>query len=735
MTAPLGTIYYTIDGSDPRLPNGDISPNAFVFEDGSTQTIIVPQNTVWKYLDDGSDQGMLWRQLGFPDSTWVSGPAELGYGDGDENTVVSYGSDSSNKYITTYFRKSFDVPNPSQFISLALGLVRDDGAVVYLNGQELFRDIMPDGEINYLTTASNYHDDKSFHVYSVNPALLYEDDNQLAVEIHQNSGTSSDISFNLYLVGTIDSSGGSAVELITSTQVKARSLDGSDWSALNEATFSVGPVTESIRITEIMYHPADPNTEFIELKNIGNDPINLNLISFTDGIDFTFGPEQLEPNDYIVVVENIAEFQSKYGTGVRLAGQYTGALNNGGENVTLVDAIGTIIHDFEYRDSWYEITDGEGFSLTIKDAYATDLNLWNDKLGWRPSSSIDGTPGADDEGAVYDPGTIVINEILTHSDFYPNDWVELHNTTLEPVNIGGWYLSDNNNDDPNYMKYRIADGTSIDPNGYIVFTQDDNFGQLSTDPGKIIPFALSENGETVYLRSAVGDVLTGYYEDEGFGASEVGVSLGRYVKSELDGGVNFAAMSENTPGAENAYPKVGPVIINEIMYNPPTGGIYDHDEYEYIELYNISGTVTVNLWEYDNEQHINVPWRFTDGIDYTFPLGTTIGPGQKIVVVKNPAAFSARYDTVPSAKIYGPYDDGQLSNGGERLELSKPGDEVEGVRYYIRVDRVNYDDEYPWPTDADGLGQSLHQKTPTLEGNNYSNDVINWQAAEASPAE
>ena len=96
-------------------------------------------------------------------------------------------------------------------------------------------------------------------------------------------------------------------------------------------------------------------------------------------------------------------------------------------------------------------------------------------------------------------------------------------------------------------------------------------------------------------------------------------------------------------------------------------------------------------------------------------------------VAKNIDAFRSRYPSVPVGIIFGPYD-GQLSNGGEKLEVGKPADEVAGTRYYIRVDRVNYDDEYPWPVVADGGGLSLQQKTPDLLYNNYSNDVINWEA-------
>ncbi|MHC4727937.1 MAG: lamin tail domain-containing protein, partial [Planctomycetota bacterium] len=81
--------------------------------------------------------------------------------------------------------------------------------------------------------------------------------------------------------------------------------ENSTWSALNEATFAVGPVTDNLRITEIMYNPAAPNTEYIELQNIGTGMINLNLVKFTNGIDFTFPNIELPSNEYVIVVQDI----------------------------------------------------------------------------------------------------------------------------------------------------------------------------------------------------------------------------------------------------------------------------------------------------------------------------------------------------------------------------------------------------------------------------------------------
>ncbi|MHC4387740.1 MAG: lamin tail domain-containing protein, partial [Planctomycetota bacterium] len=181
------------------------------------------------------------------------------------------------------------------------------------------------------------------------------------------------------------------VTLTKSVHVKARVWDGSEWSALNEATFAVGPVANRLRITEVMYHPQDtndpndPNTEFIELKNIGPGPINYNLVSFTDGVEFTFPPGALAPNAYVVVVKDQNAFEARYGTGINIAGEYTGRFNNAGERVELVDAVGQTIHDFRYEDSWRPITDGDGYSLALIDPTNSDPNSWSEKDSWRAS--------------------------------------------------------------------------------------------------------------------------------------------------------------------------------------------------------------------------------------------------------------------------------------------------------------------------------------------------------------
>ena len=163
---------------------------------------LVSAGANWKFLDNGSNQGSAWRSSGFDDSSWRNGNAQLGYGDGDETTVVSYGASSSNKYITTYFRKKFNVSSTAGISGLELDLLRDDGAVVYLNGNEIFRTNMPTGTIYYNTLSNvnvNGSAENAYTVANLNPSVLLAGDNIIAVEIHQQNGQSSDISFDMRL--------------------------------------------------------------------------------------------------------------------------------------------------------------------------------------------------------------------------------------------------------------------------------------------------------------------------------------------------------------------------------------------------------------------------------------------------------------------------------------------------------------------------------------------------------
>src|SRR4030095_216 len=155
----------------------------------------------WKYLDNGTNQGTAWRGTSFNDAAWASGNAQLGYGDGDEATVVSYGPDANNKYITTYFRKTISIADASILTSISGNVKRDDGIAIYVNGTEVYRNNLAAGAA-YNTLATLASDDGATPiVFSFSPSVFVTGNNVIVVEIHQNAVTSTDISFDLQLIG------------------------------------------------------------------------------------------------------------------------------------------------------------------------------------------------------------------------------------------------------------------------------------------------------------------------------------------------------------------------------------------------------------------------------------------------------------------------------------------------------------------------------------------------------
>ena len=749
MSASFGTIHYTLDGSDPRLTiiePGDKITTSLVGE-SDTKRAFVPTDPISNNWKGGQP---------FDDSAWLvslGSPGGIGYerGLGYENLIsLDVGGLMARKNATCYIRIPFTFDgSPGNYDFMTLKVRYDDGFIAYINGIEVARrNFAGTPEWNSSADAGR-SDSEAVNFESINISAFLEalqpDNNILAIQGLNSSTVDSDflISAELIAEENIPSQGGGSLpnvfqynEPITldhSTHVKACIFKGDTWSSLNEAIFAIDPLADNLRITEIMYNPYNPNAEYVELKNIGAETINLNLTKFTNGIDFTFPNIELASNEYVVVVQDRQAFETRYGTALNIAGEYSGRLNDAGERIELEDAVGQTILDFDYKDGWRSITDGDGFSLTVIDPANTDPYDWNEKDSWRPSAYLSGSPGEDDSGIVPEPGAVVINEILAHSHADATDWIELHNTTGTAIYIGGWFLSDGSSD---LMKYQIVPGTIIAPNGYIVFYEDQHFDNIAA-PGSYQTFSLSENGERLSLSSAEGSLLTGYRQVEDFGGSETGVSFGRYYKPST-GNYNFVPMSQNTPGSANAYPKVGPIVINEIMYNPswPVGSSYTNDQYEYIELHNISNE-PVSLYHFDTAQ----PWKFTDGIEFTFPadIPVAIPAGGYLLVVKDPEAFAWRYPAVPVEKILGPYS-GSLSNAGERLQLSMPGDVNDsGKLYDIRVDRVSYSDgSHPekspdrvdhWPT-APNDGLVSLSRVPSQ---NYGNDPENWTASAPSP--
>jgi hypothetical protein len=341
---------------------------------------------------------------------------------------------------------------------------------------------------------------------------------------------------------------------------------------------------------------------------------------------------------------------------------------------------------------------------------------------------------------------VVINEVLTHTDLPLEDAIELRNTTAAPVDISGWYLSD---DDVNLFKYRIPNGTILPAHGYQVFYE----YQINSEPGYGRSFSFSSaKGDDAWLTAA--DALgasTGYRHSVKFGPQFNGVSFGRY---ETSVGAEFVAMSglsfgtavtaqspvdqisvfRTGTGAANPYPRVGPVVISEIMYHPPPIGTNDNVQDEYVELHNITGAA-VPLYA---PLYPTNSWKLRDAVDFVFNTSHTIPANGYLVVVSfNPAtnaaawtAFRAKYGT--NGVLVGPYT-GKLGNSGESVELVAPDNPQTtvadfGLVPYVMIDKVVYSPLAPWPVGADGTGLALQR----LSFTSYGNDPSNWAAAAPS---
>ena len=502
--------------------------------------------------------------------------------------------------------------------------------------------------------------------------------------------------------------------ITSETLVQARLRNGTNWSGLTRAVFFPPQDYSKLVLTEIMFNPPAQGVtvgdefEFLELKNTGTNILQLGGFTFTAGINFTFtNRTRLLPGQFLVLARNAAAFASKY-PGVSVNGLFTGRLDNSGETLRLATPYGVTVLSVAYNDRapWPITPDGQGFSLVPRNA-ATLPNS-DDGVAWRASTFAGGSPGAEDPAPVF--ASVLVNEVMTHTDLPERDWIELFNPNAGAVDIGGWFLSD---DAPTPKKFRIPDGTMISGGGFRVFTE----VEFNAAPSSLTSFSLSSHGDSIYLSS--GDAatnLTGYSHGFAFGAAANGVTFGRYVNSV--GEEQFPAQVAPSRDAANPGPHFGPVVISEIHYHPGPGGD------EFIELRN---TTTGDIGLFDPLRPTNT-WRI-NGLGFNFPTNVTIPAGGVVLVVGiTPSVFRAKYGIAGTVPILGPFT-GVLQDSGERQELQRPDVPDTNGLPYVTVDGVRYNDRAPWPRAADGSGASLQRVNPVA----YGDDPINWRAAYPTP--
>jgi hypothetical protein len=420
-------------------------------------------------------------------------------------------------------------------------------------------------------------------------------------------------------------------------------------------------------IIEVHYHPAGPpeaaeGHEFVEVLNDEPLPFDAGDYLLTGGIAFAFPPGTLIPaRSVVVVARDPTALAARHGIEPPL-GPFAGRLDNGGDEVVLIDTGGSAVSRVAYRDGaagdgWPAAPDGAGPSLVLRHPLLDPGE--NESWGWSDVSG--GTPGAVSFAAV-EP-EVVLNEV--GRDGAGTGWVELFHGGAEPVDLAGWTLAGGA---AGTARYTFPPGSLLEPRGRLTLAE------------SALGFALPAGGLTLILEAPGGAGAT-VMDARSLGASLSGASDGCFPEGGSGSGSGGAWLRlEPTRGTANRALSSAPLAISEIHYHPLSA---DEAE-EFIEVAN-AGDARIPLDGF----------AFTAGVRFAFPPGAAIGPRERLVVAKDPGAVRAVYGL---GEVHGPWE-GALANGGEMLRLSDPAGNP--------VDEVRYRDEGEWSPWADGFGPSL----------------------------
>jgi hypothetical protein len=360
----------------------------------ATTTVLVPEDATKRAIIPASanDVDETWNSdPNFDDSTWLEGigsPGGVGFETHPTDPVnyvslitIDVEEQMDNINATCYIRIPFTINGDdlADFTDMTLKIRYDDGFVVYINGVELEtarRNLSLRATPEWDSEANGDHPDSMavlFEYIDVTDYLgaLRAGNNVLAIHGLNGDPSSSDFLISAELEATI-------------TTVEYGEFPYPD--ALEQLA--------GIRVTELMYNdPSGSQFDYIELKNISDEPVKLDGLRFVDGIEFEFPAGQLNPNEYIVVVDDLVSFRTRYGYSPRVAGQYVGGLSGGGEKIVLSLAwpLEAAIMRFEYNDTWYPSTDGGGDSLHINDATVHPA-LWDEPESWQAAAPSPGAP-------------------------------------------------------------------------------------------------------------------------------------------------------------------------------------------------------------------------------------------------------------------------------------------------------------------------------------------------------
>jgi len=727
----------------------------------STKMNLIPQGSIWRYSDTSSTPTGSWASTDYNDVTWKIGTAQFGYGDGDEKTIISYGSNSQSKYITSYYRHVFQITDLAAVKELTLKLMRDDGAVVYLNGHEIARSNMPTGTISFsslASTAMSGTDESTFFEFTIDKTYLLNGTNVIAVEIHQSGATSSDVSFDLSLDAVLNQQSTNENVVGTADSITYAITDDTELIAEFEkiSTSEIAQViNEPVTLSKINSPYFVPNDVTVETNGIVTvepgtliyfssgkgiivkgkmlmngtvaEPITLTsyypsekwgAICFENGagiselsnVNLSLATNGIDPTNYFAAISSLnstLHLNNVHFTNVKLpiSSQWSNLTVNGCtfENIT---EVGDYIN---CNGGNLSVTNSTFIGNDIPDMDAIDLGFMNGTTDIH-NNIIEDFTGSNSDGI--DLGDAAINVLISDN--------LIKNCSDKGVSIGQGSTA-------TLVRNVISNcNLGVGVKDSLSFAEVLNSTFYSNNIGiSCSEKVLNRGGGIATIRNSIiaNSKSSSVYADL-FSTINTDYSLSN--TDTLIGQSNiYGDPWLINPEGDNYHIQTNSLCINRGDPNSPVdtdGSLSDLGAFMYasetksvtpINEINYNSAITFDSGDWieiynTTKAEIDISgWVFMDENrtpSFVFPSATILQADAYLAVCSDMTLFSSKYPDVKN--VLGNMNSG-LSGSGEVLFLYNNLGQL--------VDSLTYDDKAPWPTAADGGGSSLELINPTLE--------------------
>lgn len=718
----------------------------------------IARGSEWMYLDNGSNLGTQWVTKDFDDSSWKRGSAPLGYSFSNVNTIVDYGTSSTNKYMTTYFRKHFNVTNVAEVHAAKIQLLREDGAVVYLNGKRVVNSNMPVKGVTYTsksTVGMTQLAGKNYLIFNLDPSMFLEGENVIAVEVHQTSASSTDLAFDLQL--QIETLPADASLLGTDETLNFTMNGDMGVCALFESS-GENILPDSIHSNMTLYKDMSPYLVTGDVV-IDNDA----RLTIEPGVELLFSPNACmyihgaitaegTPTDSIMFRLNPAFDESlSWGalcfinTGDSMSSISYSELRDGSNGPAEYNCV-AVISGFKTTLclDHLRITDTDGNPISCR---YSDLRLTNSILhsritgdltnvkygkGYIADCEFIGNDMTDTDAIDYDGvSNGVIKRVVAH-DFHGSnsdavdigeqaegiiiDSLLVYNITDKGISIG--QRSSMKVSNSTFIQTTLGLGVKDSCNAevdhctfYAVQTPIASYEKVLGRAGgnvkvteclftnSYLQDVLCDSKSTVIVDYSLSDLAEIMYGSNNVTADPLFVNPSLY---------DLVPLSETASGMGSRYlpqsPEIEPVI-SQICYLP-YNAFYDT---EFIVLSN-PGSVDIDLEGYS----------FSKGFTLIIPEGITLPAGGSLFVAKDGSCIDYESNVVQ-------WESGKLADEGETIELISPSG--------IVVDHISYSPLSPWPVITDPRYNVAVLKDLSKDNHIPSNWILSISAGvkESSP--